>query len=44
MVPILTAFSDNQPQQAEYDCIAQMAQNLGVTPARLKERSRRRLS
>jgi uncharacterized tellurite resistance protein B-like protein len=34
---ILVAFSDNQPQQIEYDCLAQVARNLGVTEARLKE-------
>lgn len=36
-VLILTAFSDNQPQQSEYDCLAQIAQSLGIAPARLKE-------
>lgn len=36
-VLILVAFSDNQPQQTEYDCLAQIAQHLGVAPARLKE-------
>lgn len=36
-VSVLAAFSDNQPQQAEYDCLAQIGQSLGIMPARLKE-------
>ena len=36
-VLILVAFSDDQPQQVEYDCLTQIAQSLGVTQARLKD-------
>jgi uncharacterized tellurite resistance protein B-like protein len=34
---ILVAFSDNQPQQVEYDCLSRIAQDLGVTQAHLTE-------
>lgn len=36
-VLILVAFSDDQPQQVEYDCLSQIAQNLGLSQARLQE-------
>ena len=36
-VLILVAFSDDQPQQVEYDCLTRIAQSLGVTQARLKD-------